>query len=97
MAETNDERKYQERVDVLRSSLSQLGATLLRQESFDSVPRGVEIWQLPNGTATVSIPKPYLLDPPSAVDEDLFNTTLEQAEQAIAQLASPGSTGDIVD
>lgn len=95
MAETNEERKYQERVDVLRSSLSQLGATLLRQESFDSVPRGVEIWQLPNGTATVSIPKPYLLDPPSAVDEDLFNTTLEQAEQVFAQLTQTRPAGDV--
>jgi len=97
MTENNDERKYQERVDVLRSSLSQLGATLLRQESFDSVPRGVEIWQLPNGTATVSIPKPYLLDPPSAVDEELFVATLEQTERVLAQFASSESTGDIAD
>ncbi|MDO9486573.1 MAG: hypothetical protein Q7K25_11005 [Actinomycetota bacterium] len=85
MSEAPSEPDRQTRVANLRSGLTQHGATLHRQESFDSVPRGVEIWLLTDGQ-TVQIPKPYLLDPPSAVDEELFYATLTHAEQVLAQL-----------
>ncbi len=85
VSETLGEPSRQMRVENLRKGLSLFGASLLRQESFDSVPRGVEIWLLNYGQ-TVMIPKPYLLDPPSAVDENLFFSTLAHAEEVLGQL-----------
>jgi len=81
MSTTNDEASRERRVEALRARLTQDGAVLLRHESFESIPRGAEVWQLPGG-GTVSIPKPYLLDPPAALAEEVYLAALERAEAA---------------
>ena len=86
MSSAPAEPSHQDRVEALRARLTQLGAILLRQESFESIPRGAEVWQLPDGQGTVSVPKPYLLDPPAALAADVYLAAIEQAESAVAQL-----------
>jgi hypothetical protein len=81
MSTTNDEASRESRVAALRARLTQAGAILLRHESFESIPRGAEVWQLPGG-GTASIPKPYLLDPPAALAQEVYLAALERAEAA---------------
>ena len=89
MSGVHEESKYQKRIDLLRSRLSNIGGTLVRHESFESIPRGAEIWLLPGAGVSVLVPKPYLLDPPSALDEPVFVAALEAADHALAAWKPP--------